>query len=158
MDRRIAIASAALIVSILGSYQPAQAQTPLQRQLGAATRLECRFAAVTTTDWKSGAASMEVAPVELETSFFDINVEEGTAEADSRFGASFIIARYTSGYMHLMQISDAGPLYITTVMAYDNGNGRFMAVHVRHEYSPIALPGFTSRPEMYVGDCGVPAE
>lgn len=158
MNRRIAIVSAALIVSILGSYQPAQAQNALQRQLAAATRLECRFSSVTTTNWKDGTPSMAVAETDLEASFFDINVEEGTAEADSRFGASFIIARYTSGYLHLMQISDAGPLYITTVMAYDNGSGRFTAVHVRHEYSPIMLPGFTSRPEMYVGDCVVPAE
>jgi hypothetical protein len=28
-----------------------------------------------------------------------------------------------------------------------------MAVHTRHEYTDISLPGFTSRPEMYIGDC-----
>lgn len=130
----------------------------MQRALSEATRLECRFAAVGTTDWKDAVPSLDVTPSDLETSFFDINVDEGTAEANSRFGSSFIIARYTTGYMHLMQISDAGPLYVTTVMAYDNGEGRFVAVHVRHEYSPTRLPGFTSRPEMYVGDCAIPEE
>jgi hypothetical protein len=30
-----------------------------------------------------------------------------------------------------------------------------LAVHVRHEYSPAIIPGFTSRPEMYVGDCAI---
>lgn len=158
MKIRIAISCTALLLATIGAQQSAQAQSALQRQLESATRLECTFVASATTGWDAETPTIDTTPVELEASFFDINVEEGTAEADSRFGASFIIARYRNGYLHLMQISDAGPLYITSVMAHDAGGGRFMAVHVRHEYSPIKLPGFTSRPEMYVGDCGIPEE
>jgi hypothetical protein len=143
-------------VLMLLPHQYAQAQT-LRQKLADATRLECRFSALATTSWDkdTGAGTATVTPSELESSFFDINIAEGTAEADSRFGASFIIARYTSGYMHLMQLSDAGPLYITTVMAAESTDGRLLAVHVRHEYSPAIIPGFTSRPEMYVGDCAI---
>jgi len=47
----------------------------------------------------------------------------------------------------------AGPLYVTTVIAKETKDGRLMAVHTRHEYTQISMPGFTSRPEMYVGDC-----
>jgi hypothetical protein len=129
--------------------------TALQRRLAAATRLDCRFSALVTASWKDKTPNASVAPTEFEASFFDVNVAEGTAEADSRFGSSFIIARYSAGYLHLMQISDAGPLYVTTVIATETTDGRMIAVHVRNEYSPAVLPGFTSRPEMYVGDCEV---
>jgi hypothetical protein len=30
-----------------------------------------------------------------------------------------------------------------------------MAVHTRHEYTDTRLVGFTSRPELYIGDCAV---
>jgi hypothetical protein len=29
------------------------------------------------------------------------------------------------------------------------------AVHTRHEYTMISLPGFTSRPEQYYGECAI---
>jgi hypothetical protein len=31
-------------------------------------------------------------------------------------------------------------------------------VHTRVEYSPTVIPGFTSRPEMYLGTCTIPAQ
>lgn len=132
-----------------------QSDRALQRRLEAATRVDCRFSALATGDWEDGVGEASVSEAELEASFFDINTDEGTAEAEGRFGESFIIVRYTTGYLHLMQTFLAGPLYITTVLARESREGRFMAMHTRHEYSQIKLPGFTSRPEMYIGDCAV---
>jgi hypothetical protein len=63
--------------------------------------------------------------------------------------------RYQSGYLHIMQMSDAGPLYLTTVLARAAGEGKLMAVHTRIEYTPTIIPGFTSRPEMYLGTCTI---
>jgi hypothetical protein len=54
-----------------------------------------------------------------------------------------------------MQMSEAGPLHVTTVFAAESSAGRLKASHTRHEYSPTMVPGFTSRPEMYIGDCAV---
>ncbi len=54
-----------------------------------------------------------------------------------------------------MQMQSAGPLYTTTVLAKETRDGRLMAIQTRHEYTDISLPGFTSRPEMYLGDCAV---
>lgn len=108
-----------------------------------------------TGTWKDDEPAASVAQAELETSFFDINVDEGTAEADSEFGSSFIVVRQTDDYLHFMQMFNAGPLYVTTVLARQTGDGRFLAVHTRHEYLSVALPGFTSRPQMYVGSCEV---
>jgi hypothetical protein len=54
-----------------------------------------------------------------------------------------------------MQTLNSGPLYLTSVLAQTTENGRLMAVHTRHEYTEVSLPGFTSRPEVYLGDCSV---
>ena len=127
----------------------------LERRLADATRIDCRFTTLATGTWEDEVPSATVAPVDLEAAFFDINVDEGTAEAEGRFGATFIVVRYAHGYLHFMQMSDAGPLHLTTVLAQETTDGRLKAVQTRHEYSQTILPGFTSRPEMYVGDCAV---
>jgi len=82
-------------------------------------------------------------------------VDEGTADAQSTFGESFIVVRQTSDYLHFMQMYGSGPLHTTTILAREATNGRLMAVHTRHEYTDVAIPGFTSRPEMYLGECEV---
>jgi hypothetical protein len=41
------------------------------------------------------------------------------------------------------------------VLARAAGEGKLMAVHTRVEYSPTIIPGFTSRPEMYLGTCTI---
>ena len=108
-----------------------------------------------TGNWDKNVPGVVVAPSEFKAAFFDINVDEGTAEAESAYGASFISVRYTAGYLHIMQMSDAGPLYLTTVLGRAAGEGKLMAVHTRLEYSPTVIPGFTSRPEMYLGTCTI---
>jgi hypothetical protein len=56
-----------------------------------------------------------------------------------------------------MQMANAGPLYLTTVFARAASEGRLMAVHTRLEYTPTIIPGFTSRPEVYIGSCAIVA-
>ena len=134
-----------------------QAQmNPLQDRLAAATRLECSFSVVGKTQWDGAAGAIVQEDAELEAVFFDVDIDEGTAEAEGRFGgASYIIVRYSTGYLHLIQMFGAGPLFVTSVMAQETTDGRMKAVQNRVEYSAVALPGFTSRPESYVGDCAV---
>jgi hypothetical protein len=146
----VCLAAFAATVPDVGS-----AQGGLDRRLAAAKRLECSFAVLATGTWDKNVPAVAVTPSELKAAFFDINVDEGTAEAESEYGASFISVRYAAGYLHIMQMSDAGPLYLTTVIARAAGEGKLLAVHTRLEYSPTIIPGFTSRPEMYVGSCSI---
>lgn len=127
----------------------------LERRLAAATQVDCRFVSLATGTWEDDGPTASVTETDHEASFFDIDIDGGTAEAEGRFGATFIVVRHAHGYLHFMQMSDAGPLHLTTVLAQETSGGRLKAVHTRHEYSPTVLPGFTSRPEMYVGDCEV---
>jgi hypothetical protein len=134
---------------------PAQASLTTYERLAAATKLECRFTTVSAGVWENGAAKIEVLPKELKLTFDKVNVDEGTADANSQFGDFYVAVRFSNGYLHLMQMFSSGPLYTTTVMARETTDGRMMAIHTRHEYTPATVPGFTSRPESYFGDCAI---
>jgi len=152
-----AIVGAAIAITIAVShFSPAAAQPrELQRRLESATRIECTFSTFAMGTWDGAQAQAAVQPAQLTATFHDIDVDEGSAEAGSNYGDSFISVRYTTGYLHFMQMRSSGPLYVTTVFAQESTDGRMKAVHTRHEYTPTMLTGFTSRPEMYVGDCAV---
>ena len=49
----------------------------------------------------------------------------------------------------------SGPLYITTVFELETPGRKLKAVHSRHELFAISLPGSTSSPEQYYGECEV---
>jgi hypothetical protein len=152
--RRLA-AIAAGVALVLHAHEGRAQRQPLQERLSAATALTCSFTTIANADWKNGTASVSTAPVKLSFGFKNVNVDEGSADAEGAFGDSFIVVRQMGDYLHLVQSYRSGPLYTTTVFARESSNGRFMAVHTRHEFTDVALPGFTSRPEMYVGDCAV---
>ena len=127
----------------------------LRERLVKAKSLSCTFPVVATGTWKDGVPSGEVTQATRKVSFTNVNVEEGTADAASDFGGGFIVVRQSNDYLHLMQMHSSGPLYTTTVLARETREGRLMAVHTRHEYTDVRLPNFTSRPEMYIGECTV---
>ena len=57
------------------------------------------------------------------------------------------------GTLHLVQAFREGPLYVTTVFPKETRGGRLQAAHTRHEYTLVSMPGYTSRPEQYIGEC-----
>jgi hypothetical protein len=128
----------------------------LQERLAKTTALECSFSTLATGSWENGTPGAKVAPAKFNVRFTGVNADEGTADAGGSLGGtSFIAVRYANGYLHLMQMHRDGPLYTTTVFAKETKDGRLMAVQTRHEHTQISLPGFTSRPEMYLGDCAL---
>ena len=137
------------------SSEGAAAPQTVYERLNAATSLECRFTTVAASSWENGVPKTEVLPKELKLTFANVNVDEGTADANSQFGDFYVAVRFSNGYLHLMQMFSSGPLYTTTVMARETTDGRMMAIHTRHEYTPATVPGFTSRPETYFGDCAI---
>jgi glucose/arabinose dehydrogenase len=150
-------AAAALVQTGPVGAQGAAQSAALEKRLVGAKTLSCAFTTLATGNWTGAKPTATVTEAKLEVKFTAIDIDEGTAEADGGFGASFISVRYSHGYLHFMQMSDAGPLYITTVLATPTANNRLKAMHTRHEWSPAVVPGFTSRPELYVGDCAVGA-
>jgi hypothetical protein len=106
-------------------------------------------------NWKSGAAEASTKPAKLVVGFNAVDVQDGTAEAVGDSGKSHITVRLLGSYLHLMQLDPYGALYVTTVFDTETRAGRLQAAHSRHEYTPVSLPGLTSRPEQYIGECEV---
>ena len=136
----------------------AQVPDPSPARLVNATALDCRFTTMATGTWKEGVAETSSRPAKLTVGFKGISTDEGTAESTVSGARSHITVRVSGNYLHLMQMEPFGALYVTTVFATETKEGRLQAVHTRHEFTPVQVPGMTSRPEMYVGDCSVTAK
>jgi hypothetical protein len=125
--------------------------------------LTCTFSLYATGMWVNGEAKAELKPSELSLRFDAINTNEGTAQVsvvespraprNGGFEASHIIVQRSRGAIHLVQLWDSGPLYVTTVFEVESRPGKLKAVHARHEYISMPLPRYTSRPEQYYGEC-----
>ena len=147
---RRGIVTSALLALLAAA--PAHAQR-LEDRLVTVKSLTCLFTAQAKGNWTGGVPKVDVVTPKLALQFVDIDTDDGTAKAKGEFGSSDIIVRVASGTLHLMQSFSAGPLHVTTVFARETQPGRLLAVHTRHEFTAVALPGFTSRPEQYYGDC-----
>ena len=134
----------------------AYAQPPAEEKLAGVKTLKCEFPLFVLGHWtKDGEPQAEVTPTTMSIRFEAIDTEEGTARAIGKFGPSDIIVKLSSGTLHFMQVFREGPLYTTTVFAKESRGGKLKAVHTRHEFTDVSLPGFTSRPEQYYGECEV---
>ena len=127
---------------------------PAARLVNAKT-LSCSFSVVATGTWKDGAAEAVTRPAALKVSFTEVNTQDGTADAVGDSGKTHITVRAVGNYLNFMQMDPYGAVYITTVFNIETKSGRLLAAHSRHEYTPVQLPGLTSRPEQYYGDCMV---
>jgi len=133
----------------------ALAQRSVEYRLAKVKSLKCAFSLYATGTWKEAEPQAELKPVKLALQFNDIDTDEGTAQAIGMFGPTHMIARLAVWSLHFMEISSSGTLNITTIFDKETRNGRLKAVHTRHEYTDVSLPGFTSRPEQYYGDCEI---
>jgi hypothetical protein len=118
-------------------------------------KVSCVFPTLATGTWTNGKPSAEIKSAKLSLKFESINTDEGTAEMVGAYGTADIIVRLSNGTLHLVQMFRDGPLYTTTVFPKETAGGKLQAVHTRHEYTEVVLPGFTSRPEQYYGECEI---
>jgi len=127
-----------------------------QSRIASAKTLRCSFPRHAVGTWgKDGSpdATMQSTPLVLR--FDSIDPDSGTAQLRSGTVSSEVTVRLAEGYLHLMQSFRTGPLYITTVFDVGDKSGKLKVVHSRHEYFAVPLPGATSTPEQYYGDCEI---
>jgi len=144
-----------VLVAFLPSVQPLNAQGPVRRRLETAKSLSCVFPVYATGTWSNDEPRAEVKASKLSLRVEAIDTQDGTAQIVGILGPSYAVARMTEGTLHLMTIDNGGPLYVTTVFDKETPGGKLKAVHTRHEYTDVSLPGFTSRPEQYYGECEI---
>ena len=125
--------------------------------LAKAKTIRCTFPVMSAGSWgKDKPEVQQKPPTQREPMVFEgINVDEGTAELKSNYGKYDIIVRYSNGYLHFIQSFLDGYLYVTTVLEKKTESGKLKGMHSRHQYTDVSLPGFTSGPEQYVGECEI---
>jgi len=105
--------------------------------------------------WSATQPEAKVKPANIVLEFENIKADEGTADLKSTYGKYDIVVRYAEGYLHFIQSFLNGPLYTTTILEKKTASGKLKAMHSRHELTDFALPGITSSPEQYYGECEV---
>jgi hypothetical protein len=126
-----------------------------QARIAGVKTLRCTFPRNVVGTWKDGVPAASVGPSALVLRFDAIDPDSGTAQLRSGTVGSEVTVRLAEGYLHFMQAFRTGPLYTTTVFDTGEKSGTLKAVHSRHEYFVVALPGATSSPEQYYGECEI---
>ena len=154
MTSRVRLVIGGALLAFLGSTAIArQVPNAPSPRLAKTVSLKCVFPTQTTGNWKDGTAEAAIKPAKLAVGFTSIDTQDGTAEAAGAGGKFHITVRLVGNYLHFMQMDAYGAMYVTTVFNQETKGGRLLAAHSRHEYTPVSLPGLTSRPEQYYGDC-----
>jgi glycerophosphoryl diester phosphodiesterase len=135
-----------------GTILSRQGQAPA---LASAKGLKCSFQVMALSTLRDEPPKAEVKPATLVMEFEEINADEGSARLKAGFGQYDIAVRYAQGYLHFIQSFRDGPVYVTTVLDQKTPGGKLKAMHSRHEYTAVSLPGYTSSPEQYYGECEV---
>jgi hypothetical protein len=145
--------TSALLLLILTAPALAQIPNPPAQPLVGIKTLSCSFPTMATGTWTKGTAEASVKPAKLSLGFSAIDTDDGTADAVGSTFKAHVTVRLVGNYLTFLQSDAYGAIYVTTVFATETRPGRLQAVHTRHEYTPVTVPGFTSRPEQYYGEC-----
>jgi hypothetical protein len=152
INRRVVIASVVIALTVPLPCSAGAAQV----RVGTAKSIRCVFPRNATGSWKKdGAPDAVVKEAALALRFDSISLDDGTAQLRTGAAGNEVVVRLAEGYLHFMQVFRTGPLYTTTVFDKDAAGGKLKAVHSRHEYFPVPLPGATSSPEQYYGECEI---
>ena len=156
ISRRLRVVFVLIVVFAFAGPHALLGQRSAQTGPARAKALNCVFSVVATASWKNGEPVAEIKAAKLSMEFDTIEPQEGSARyagGDTNLAVSDIIAQLSGGSLHLLQTSRSGAVYITTVYPSESRGGKLKAVHARHEYTEVSLPGYTSRPEQYYGEC-----
>ena len=140
--KRAAIGTATLVLIITATTR---AQSVRER-LASVRTVDCTFMLNAVATWKNGVPQAEVKTTQLAVKFDEVNADDGTARVVGMFGPSDIIVRLSGDTLHLIQSFRDGPLYATTVFPKETRQGRLQAVHTRHEFTEVTLPGYNIEP------------
>jgi hypothetical protein len=132
------------------------AQSTDKNPLASVKSLKCRFPVYTVGSWKNGEPKAEVRQAQqFSLDIDEIDTDSGTARVTGTSGPTHVTALLTISSLHFMERTVTGTLTITTVFASETSPRKYRAVHSRHDYLPMSLPGYTSEPSVSqnYGEC-----
>ena len=129
----------------------ARAQTTDKNPLAQVKALKCRFTIYASGAWAKTTQepSAQVRqPETLSLEIDEIDTDSGSGRVTGTAGPADVTALLTISSLHFMERSVTGTLNITTVFSGEPGAKTFRAVHTRHDYLPLNLPGYASEPSV----------
>ena len=147
------VAALAVATLLLGGAASAQT-SPFVEARG----LTCSFRVLATANWaRGGDVSAKTSAVDMPLEFTNLNTLDGSANLKGNTGNLLITVMLVGGNLHLIVTNTGGLLHLTSVSASESRPGFYKAVHSRHELTEtsVIIPGYTSRPEQYLGECAI---
>jgi hypothetical protein len=137
-------------VMVLTFALTAAAQTTEKNPLARVQRLKCRFSVYSSGSWtKAQEPQGQIRqPETLQLEIDEIDTDSGSGRVTGTAGPTEVTALLTISSLHFMERSVTGTLNITTVFAGEPDAKTFRAVHTRHDYLPMSLPGYQSEPSV----------
>jgi hypothetical protein len=155
------LAAVTILVLVPGTFAAAAgaAQSTDKNPLATVKSLKCTFPVYSVGSWKNGEAKAEVKQAQqFSLEIDEIDTDGGTARVSGTSGPTHVTALLTISSLHFVERTVTGTLTITTVFASEGNAKTFRAVHSRHDYLPMSLPGYVSEPNVSqnYGQCEVP--
>ena len=136
-----------LMLTLSGAARPALAQSTEKNPLARVKSFKCSFPVYAVGAWKSGTPQAQIKQADQFTlTIDDIDTDSGSGRVTGTAGPVEVTALLTVSSLHFMERSVTGTLNVTTIFVSDGGVKKFRAVHSRHDYLPMSIPGFTSEP------------
>ena len=145
---RICASALAVVTALLGlGARPAFAQSTDKNPLALIKSFKCSFPVYSVGAWKTGEPQAQIKQADQFTlTIDDIDTDSGSGRVTGTAGPVEVTALLTVSSLHFMESSGTGTLNVTTIFVSDGGVRKFRAVHSRHDYLPMSIPGFTSEP------------
>ena len=133
------------------------AQSAGANQLAKIKSLKCVFEAYATGTWKNGEPQAQAKTGQLTIQIDSIDVQDGSARFIGVGESAHIIVQQSGWSLHFLETGNTGSVNVTTVFSQKSRGAKLRAVHSRHDYLEMSMPGFTSEPTVsqYYGECEV---
>lgn len=137
-------------VGLLGTAAGAAGQPPAS--LGAARTIQCALTLHVAGAWRAGEPQAETAPIRMALRYEEVDTDDGTARFVGSSGRADVAARFVRDTLTFIHSGTDGSVALTSI-ARVQGDGKWLAVHTRHEFTETSTAGATSGPAQYYGTC-----
>jgi hypothetical protein len=143
---KIRVGTLVAVLALLSAHTTA-AQSTDKNPLALIKSLKCTFPVYAVGSWKNGEPAAQIRQAaQFSLTIDEIDTDSGSGRVTGTAGPVEVTALLTVSSLHFMERSVTGTLNITTVFVSEGGAKKFRAVHSRHDYLPMSIPGFQSEP------------
>lgn len=133
----------------------AAAQAPATASsLAAVKTLQCALTLQSAGSWTGTEPQAEAKPIRMALRYEEVDTDDGTARFVGSSGRSDVAARFVRDALTFIHSGTDGSVALTTV-SRSTADGKWLAVHTRHEFSETSSAGVTLGPAQYYGTCTI---